>query len=87
LSISVTPKRHTPLDTLKLDQKRLVSFDGSKPRNRNYKGYLDKEAGIGIRTHKGMVEEIIYLAAAIDRHLCAGYYKNLKGLIQLQTTH
>jgi hypothetical protein len=87
LSISVTPKRQMPLSTLKLDEKRLVRFDGSKPKNRDYKGYLDNEAGIGIRTHKGTVEEIMYLAAAKDRHLCPSYYKNLKGFIQIQTTH
>jgi len=84
LSIALTPKKQMPLTALKLDHKRLQRFDGSKPRNIEYKGYLDRESGLGIRTYKGMVDEIIYLAAAKDRHVCSGYYKNLKDFIRIQ---
>jgi len=87
ISISVMPRKQLPLSALKLEQKRLLRFDGSMPRNKEYKGYLDHESGIGIRTYKDMVEEIMYLAAAKDRHFCSSYYKNLKDLIQLQTIY
>jgi hypothetical protein len=87
LLITVKPKKEMTLDDLHLDGKRLKAFDGSKPGKIGYQGYLDSEAGIGVRTYKGRVEEISYLAAPRDRHLCQSYYKNLKAFIQIQIAY
>jgi hypothetical protein len=84
LSISVTPKNQMSLADLKLDPQRLIKFEGLKPKDPDYKGYLDGESGIGIRTFKGSVEEITYLPRSKDRHLCSSYFKNLKDFVRIQ---
>jgi hypothetical protein len=87
LSIDVTPKDQMTLADLKLDVQRLIRFEGLKPNDADYKGYLDEEAGIGIRTFRGKVEEITYLPNKEDRHLCPSYFKNLKDFVRIQRAY
>jgi hypothetical protein len=84
LSISVTPKNQMSLADLKLDAQRLIKFEGRKPKDPDYKGYLEEESGIGIRTFKGSIEEITYLPRSNDRHLCSSYFKTLKDFVRVQ---
>jgi hypothetical protein len=69
---------------LKLDAQRLIKFEGRKPKVPDYKGYLDEESGIAIRTFKGSIDEITYLPRSKDRHLCSSYFKNLKDFVRVQ---
>lgn len=72
LLIQVTPKRGQwlTLRDLHLDEKRLKKFDPGYGE-----GYLDEEDGIVVRTYKGRVGEICYIATAKDKHLCPSYYE------------
>jgi hypothetical protein len=71
LLIEVTPRKGLGLTLrdLHLDEKRSKKFDPGYGE-----GYLDEEEGIVVRTYLGRVQEICYIAAAKDRHLCPSYY-------------
>jgi hypothetical protein len=83
LFISVEPKNKVELESLNLDLNRFKTFDPSTPKNIGYKAYLDKEAGLLIRTYKGKVDETCYIAASKDNYLCPKYYENPESLVQL----
>lgn len=76
LMIQVTPKKEMTLSDLQIDEKRFRKFDPSEPPNIGYEGYIDEEDGMTIRTLNGKIEEISYIAAKKDRHLCPSYYEN-----------
>jgi hypothetical protein len=76
LSIKVTPRKEVALRDLHLDEERLKKFDPSEPPGIGYQGYIDVESGIVVRTFKGKVDQVNYVAAKTDRHLCPTYYEN-----------
>jgi hypothetical protein len=83
LLIQVTPKKEMTLRDLHLDENRLKRFDPAEPKGIGYEGYLDEEDGIIVRTYKGRIEEICYIAAAKDKHLCPSYYENPEAFIRI----
>lgn len=83
LMIQVTPKNDWTLSDLQLDEKRLKRFDPSQPPDLGYEGYIDQSEGLVIRTFKGRVDQINYLASAQDKHLCPSYYENAETSVQL----
>lgn len=76
MQIQVTPKTEVQLADLGLDEGRLEKFDPSDPKGVGYAAFYDKEQGLVVRTHKGRVDQIVYTAAAADRHLCQTYYED-----------
>ncbi|HYO63202.1 MAG TPA: hypothetical protein VER08_06050 [Pyrinomonadaceae bacterium] len=84
LMIQVRPKAELRLSDLPVDERRLRKFDPSEPANVGYEGYIDEEEGIVIRAFKGQVDQINYLAAKKDRHLCPTYYEDAEQFIRLR---
>lgn len=74
--IQVTPKTELQLSDLQFDEKRFRKFDPSSPSGIGYEGYIDDDEGIVIRTLKGKIDQINYVAAKKDRNLCLSYYEN-----------
>jgi hypothetical protein len=83
LLVQVTPKTEIGLTDLGVDRKRLRQFDPSSPPDMGFEGYIDEEDGVVIRTHKGRVDEIAYIAAAKDRSLCPRYYETSEAFVQI----
>lgn len=83
LSIQVTPKKELTLSDLRLEEARLKKFDPSSPSGIGYEGYIDDEAGIVVRTFKGKVDQINYIAAKSDRHLCPTSHEEPEQSIRL----
>lgn len=83
LLIEVTPKTEMRLADFQIDAKRFRKFDPSSPPDIGYEGYINAEDGIIFRTHKGRVEEVAYIAATKDKHLCPDYYENPEKFIRV----
>lgn len=83
MQIQVTPKAEVRLADLGLDEGRLKKFDPSDPPGLGYAAYFDEQEGLIVRTYKGKVEEVVYIAAAADRHLCPAYYKDQTSFVGL----
>jgi hypothetical protein len=83
LIIEITPKKEMRLSDLGIDEKRFRRFDPSEPANIGFTGYIDEEEGLAIRTREGKVEQINYVAAKKDRHLCPSYYPNPEDSIRI----
>ena len=83
LQIQITPKIELDLADLRLDERRLKKFDPSDPQGIGYEAYVDEEEGIIARTYNNKVDEIVYIAAGKDQHLCSTYYQNPKVFVQM----
>ena len=83
LLIATTPKTNLPLKRLRINKTKLRSFDPSSPPNSGYVGYIDDKEGLLLKTYKGRVLEIHYIAMANDKPLCPSYYENPESLIQV----
>jgi len=83
LFISVEPKREVELGSLNFDLGKFKTFDPSSPKGIGYKGYLDREAGLLVRAYKDRVDEVCYIAAAKDYHLCPKYYEDPESFVRL----
>lgn len=76
LLIQITPKTKLRLSNLRIDQSQYRTFDPSSPPNIGYVGLIDDVDGIVIRTFKGYVNVICYIANIQDRKLCRSYYEH-----------
>lgn len=82
LMIRVTPKDQIPVSSFNLDEKTFTKFNPSQNSDLGYGGFIDKKDGLVIRTFKGVVEELVYFAAASDQARCS-YYDNPENLVQI----
>jgi hypothetical protein len=83
LLIQVTPKTNLQLSDLLLDKAALRTFEPSSPPGIGYEGFIDDANGVVVRTFKGRVDQIAYVANFEDRKLCAEYYENIEGALKL----
>src|SRR5262249_25326792 len=71
------------LDELRINKRNFRTFDPSTPPNIGYKGYIDEREGLIIKTYKGRVLQLDYIAAGKDLPMCPDYYENPESFIQL----
>lgn len=71
------------LSALGISKSQFRTFDPSTPRNIGYKGYLDEKEGLVIKTYKGKVLQLDYIAAKNEVPLCPDYYDSPESFIQL----
>jgi hypothetical protein len=71
------------LSALRINKRNFRTFDPSSPPNIGYKGYIDEKEGLIIKTYKGKVLQLDYIAAKKDLALCPDYYENPESFIQL----
>jgi hypothetical protein len=83
LLIEVTPKTNLLLSELQMETGKFRKFDPSSSSGIGYEAYVNEADGIVIRTFKGRVDEIAYVASAQERNRCPEYYGNLEGFLSL----
>lgn len=82
LSVRVTSKVERSLNAFNFDERRFRKFtptDGSETEDQ---GFINEEEGLVIRTRNGIVEEMVYVASAVDRPRCSDYYSNLESFVR-----
>ena len=75
------------LSALRINKNQFRTFDPSTPPNIGYKGYIDQNEGMIIKTYKGKVLQVDYIAAGNDVALCPDYYEDPESFIQLLIEH
>ena len=71
------------LSALRINKRQFRTFDPSMPRNIGYKGYIDEKEGLIIKTYKGKVLQLDYIATGKDVALCPDYYESPESFIQV----
>jgi len=75
------------LSAFQINKKQFRTFDPSMPPNIGYKGYIDEKEGLIIKTYKGKVLQLDYIAAGNEVPLCPDYYESPESFIQLMIEH
>lgn len=83
LLIQVELTNPPKLSSLRINKKNFRTFDPSTPPDIGYKGFIDEKEGLIIKTYKGRVLQLDYIAAGNDVALCPDYYENPESFIQL----
>jgi hypothetical protein len=83
LLIETKLKTELQLKRLNINKRNFRSFDPSSPPNMGYKGYIDDKKGLILKTYKGRVIQIDYIATVKDKPLCPSYYENPISFIQV----
>lgn len=83
LLIEITPKTNLQFKDLRIKKKNLRLFAPSSPPNIRYRGYINDKEGLILKTYKGRVLQIDYIASVTDKHLCPSYYENPEAFIQV----
>lgn len=74
LAVDVTYKKPISLRNFQIDKKRFKKFDPSTPRGMGFVGYIDDISGLVIRSYRGEINQIVYIATRSDRKRCPSYY-------------
>lgn len=81
LMIQVTPKTRLLISDLKIDEKRFRKFDPSQSPGSGHEAYLNEEEGFIVRAFRGEIDQLIYVASALDNPQCPTYYENLERFV------
>ena len=74
LSIQRDLKKETTLEALGLDKRRFKSFDPSTPPKLGYRAFIDEQAGLLLKSLRGQIFQINYIATEKERSACPNYY-------------
>ena len=83
LAIRVEPSAELSLKDLGFEESRFRQFNPAKYETTEFRGFVDEAEGLVIRTRKGIVQEIVYLASAVDRPRCPGFYSDLEAFVRV----
>jgi hypothetical protein len=83
LMIQVRPRTKRSIAEFITDEKKYRKFDPSDPPNLGYEAHINEEDGLIVRAFKGTVDQIVYLASALDKPQCPSYYENLERFVRL----
>ena len=83
LAIRVTPSANLSLKDLNFDESRFRQFNPAQISQTEYQGFINEEEGLVIRVRKGIVQEMVYVASAMDRPRCPGFYSDLESFVRL----
>jgi hypothetical protein len=81
--IEVVPDPSPKAGELHLDKRKFKTFNPSAPSKLGYLGYSDLSEGLIVKTHKGRVVQLDYIASASDQELCPGYYAEPESFVQV----
>ena len=87
LSIQRELKSGTTFAALGLDKRRFKSFDPSWPRGMGYRGYIDEQNGVLLKTFGGEVFQINYIAGKKDWPVCQSYYRRPREFVEVIFPH
>ena len=83
LFVLVSPKRGLKLEDFRPDLRGFVPFDPTGIDYPPYKAYYDEPGGLIIRTYRGEVDAIGYVASAGDKRRCPSYYKDPAAFVRV----
>lgn len=78
LLIRVSPTVERSLAQYNFDERRFRKFTASQATALELLGLVNEEEGLVIRTRKGIVEEMVYIASAVDRPRCPSPYSDVE---------
>lgn len=87
LSVQRELRNTTTFAALHIDKRKFKSFDPSLPRNMGYRGFIDEKAGLLLKTFRGEVFQINYIAAKKDWQVCPAYYNDPRQFVQVIFSH
>ena len=87
LSIQRELRNATTFRALGLDTRRFKSFDPSWPRGMGYRGYIDEQTGLLLKTFGGEIFQINYIAARKDWKVCPTYYRRPREFVEVVFPH
>src|SRR5215203_2884434 len=87
LSVQRVLRKATSFEALHVDKKRFKQFDPSLPRNMGYRGFIDEQSGLLLKTYQGQVFQINYIARKRDQHVCSNYYRKPREFVEVFFPH
>ena len=87
LSIQRELANATTFQALHLDPRRFKSFNPSKPLNLGYRGFIDEESGLLLKSFQAQLFQINYIAGKKERQLCPGYYSKPREFVAVYLPH
>jgi len=87
LSIQRELQTETTFEALGLDKRRFKSFDPSIPQKLGYRGFIDEQSGLLLKTFGGQVFQINYIPTNKERSACPNYYRNPREFVQVLQPH
>ena len=73
LLVQVTPRAKLKFTDLQIDRNRMRAFNPSS-QDPDWKGYMDEENGLIVRSYKETIDRIFYIATPRERRRCPDYY-------------
>jgi len=87
LSVQRVLKNATSFEALRVDKKRFKAFDPSLPRNMGYRGFIDEQAGLLLKTFRGQVFQINYIPRKQEWQTCPLYYGKPREFVAVLFPH
>jgi len=85
--IDVTLTNATNLRSFRIDKKKFRTFNPSDPVKMDLTGYWSDDEGLLIKTLRGKVIQLTYLAAPADRPRCLSFYLEPESFIRDVPVH
>ena len=83
LLIQVKPREKTLINTLQLNKKNLREFAASAD-DPTWKGLIDEDDGIMVRSFKDQIDTMFYLPTSADRGRCPSYYEEIEAFARIR---
>ena len=87
LSIQRELRKETTLEALGFDKRRFKSFDPSTPPKLGYRAFIDEQAGLLLKSLRGQIFQINYIATEKERSACPNYYGNPRDFVEVFLPH
>jgi hypothetical protein len=75
------------LKDLGINKHRFKEFNPTEPYDSGFRGYVNEAGGEVVKTYKGKVIRVDYIAANNDLHLCPAYYADPKSFVEVYLGH
>jgi hypothetical protein len=87
LSIQRDLRHETSLEALGFDKRRFKSFDPSSPPKLGYRAFIDEQAGLLLKSLRGQIFQINYIATEKERSACPNYYSDPRAFVEVFLPH
>jgi len=86
LSIQRELQHETTFAALGLDKRRFKSFD-PLPKEFGYRGFIDDQSGLLLKSFRGQIFQINYIPTKKERSSCPDYYRDPREFVQVFLPH
>lgn len=87
LSIQRELENDTTFAALQVDKRRFKIFDPARMSRLGYRGFIDEDAGLVLKTFNAQVFQINYIAGKKDRPSCVDYYRKPRRFVEVVLPH